>query len=501
MISIFALSIDPKISVTRKIAFIELHQETNSFSTVPTTLREFENFSLTYGGDVWTFADKYKAQAYGFREAVRKWGKGQFEMVPVYAAWAWSGGPIEREVYEKFKSEALEAVRDMEGLEGIYLSLHGAMGVVGMRDPESDLLAALREVVGDDFPIAVSFDLHANVTVENIRLASFLVGYHTNPHRDFRRTGRKAGTILVRTLLGEVKPTMAWRKLPLIKGGGWGIDFLQPMRGIIRHLKRLERRPRVLIAASFWVHLWIDDEELGWSAVITTDNDQALAESLAENLADRMWAIRDRKHPVPKSVDEAIGIALRSRIRRMLGTVIFCDVSDIVGAGAPGANTNILAALLEKAPHLLSYVPVRDPVAALQAWEAPRGERIRLQVGGPIDPEFNPTVEFEGEVVFRQDGPMGKTSIVRHQGLHLVLTELAFAGYFARDFKELGINLWKADILVVKNLFPFRFRLAKYNRRTVNVISRGITNVDVHQLPYKKISRPVYPLDEMEDWR
>lgn len=487
--------------MTRKIAFIELHQETNSFSTVPTTLREFENFSLTYGEDVWAFADKYKAQAYGFREAVNKWGQDKFEMVPVYAAWAWSGGPIEREVYDKFKHEALDAVRGMEGLEGIYLSLHGAMGVSEMRDPESDLLAALREVVGDEMPIAVSFDLHANVTKENIRLATTLVGYHTNPHRDFRRTGRHAGEILVRTLLGEVKPTMAWRKLPMIKGGGWGIDFLQPMRGIIRTLKRLERQKKVLAAASFWVHLWIDDEELGWSAVITTDNDQELAEQLVDDLADRMWDIRHRKHPTPKSVDQAIAIALRSGFRRKFGTVIFCDVSDVVGAGAPGANTNILQAVLEQAPHLKSFIPVRDPEAALQAWETPKGERVKLNVGGPIDPEFNPTVEFEGEVIFREDGAMGKTSIIRHEGLHLVLTELAFAGYFARDFKNLGINMWKSDILVVKNLFPFRFRLAKYNRRTVNVISKGITNIDVHQLPYKKIVRPLFPLDDIEEWR
>jgi microcystin degradation protein MlrC len=487
--------------VKKKLLFVELHQETNSFSTVPTTLLEFEKFSLSYGDEVWDFADKYKAQAYGFREAVRKWGKGEFEIVPVYAAWAWSGGPIAREVYEKFKAEAVEAIAGTDGLAGIYVSLHGAMGVAEMRDPESDFLRAVREVVGDDFPVAVSFDLHANVTEENIRLASFLVGYHTNPHRDFRRTGREAGRLLIGTVRREMKPTMAWRKLPLLKGGGWGIDFLQPMRGIIRYMKRLEKRSEVLAAASFWVHIWIDDEELGWSAVITTDNDQALAEKLVEELSDRMWAIRGRKHPLPKPVDEAIRIASRSWLRRKFGTVIFCDVSDVVGAGAPGANTNILAALLEQAPGLYSYVPVRDPKAALIAWETPRGERIRLSVGGTIDPEYNPPVEFEGDIVFRIDGPMGKTSIIRHQGLHLVLSELPFTGYFRSDFHDLGINLWKTDIVVVKNLFPFRFRLALYNRRTVNVRTRGITNLNVHELPYEKLPRPIYPLDEIEDWR
>ncbi|MEM6271377.1 MAG: M81 family metallopeptidase [Bacteroidota bacterium] len=485
----------------KKLLFVELHQETNSFSTVPTTLREFENFSLSYGEEVWAFADKYKAQAYGFRQAVRRWGQDEFAIVPVYAAWAWSGGPIAREVYEQFKTEAVTAVAEVANLTGIYVSLHGAMGVEDLRDPESDFLRAIRAVVGVDFPIAVSFDLHANVTEENIRLASFLVGYHTNPHRDFRRTGREAGRLLIGTVRGDMHPTMAWRKLPLLKGGGWGIDFLQPMRGIIRYMKRLEKRKAVLAAASFWVHIWIDDEELGWSAVVTTNNDPALAEQLVGELADRMWAVRARKHPQPKPVNEAIRIASQSWLRRKLGTVVFCDVSDIVGAGAPGANTNILAALLKQAPELYSYVPVRDPIAALAIWDTPQGEHVEIRVGGSIDPENNPPVDFSGDIVFRIDGAMGKTSIIRHQGLHLILSELPFTGYFRSDFTDLGINLWKTDIVVVKNLFPFRYRLALYNRRTVNVLTRGITNVDVHQLPYVKVPRPIYPLDEVKDWR
>lgn len=488
-------------AMARKLAFIELHQETNSFSSLTTGMREFQQFSLCYGEQVWGFADKFKAQAYGFREAVQRWGQGEFEIVPVYAAWAWSGGPIEADVFTHFVDHAVAALREIDGLAGIYLSLHGAMGVVGMRDPESMMLRAIRAVVGMDFPLAVSFDLHANVTRENAALASYIVGYHTNPHRDFRRVGRKAGEILMRMARGEVRPTVAFRKLPILKGGGWGIDFLQPMRGIIRRMKQMEQLPQVLVAANFWVHIWMDDEELGWSVVITTDDDQALADRLADELADRCWAIRDRQHPQPKGVDEAIAIAKRSRLHRLLGAVIFCDVSDTVGAGAPGANTNVLSALLAQAPGLRSYVPVRDPVAALAAWDAEVGARIRLTIGGTIDPEHNPPVEIEAEVLLRRETSWGKTTVLRHQGIHVILTELPYPGYFASDYKQLGLSLWRADIIVVKNLFPFRFRLAKYNRRSVNVVTSGITNVDVFQLRYVDCPRPIYPLDEVAGWR
>lgn len=487
--------------MSKKLAFIELHQETNSFSSLTTGMREFQSFILAEGEEVWPFADKYKAQAYGFREAIQKNGKDEFEIVPIYAAWAWSGGPIEAEVFQYFLEKAVNGIRGIDDLAGIYFSMHGAMGVVGLRDPETTLLRAVREVVGTEFPIAVSFDLHANVTRENVALASYIVGYHTNPHRDFRRVGRKAGEVLLRMVRGEIKPVSAFRKLPILKGGGWGIDFLQPMRGIIRRMKQMEKMPGVLVAANFWVHIWMDDDQLGWSVVISTDNDPALADKLADELADMCWAIRERKHPIPKSVEEAIRIAKRSRIRRMLGAVVFCDISDTVGAGAPGANTNVLAALLEHAPQLRSYIPVRDPIAALEAWQAERGATIRIQIGGRIDPEHNPAVTLEAKVWQRLETQWGKTTILQHKGIHVILTEMPYPAYFASDFTGLGLSLWKADIIVVKNLFPFRFRLAKYNRRTVNVITRGITNIDVFQLEYVDCPRPIYPLDEVAGWR
>ena len=485
-----------------RLAFVELHQETNSFTRQPTTWREFENLRFATGQDVWDFADEFKAQAYGFREAVAKVGQGAFEILPIYCAWACSGGAIEKSVYQTLKDLAVKGLSEAGALSGIYVSLHGAMGVAGLRDPESDFLRAIRQLFGPDFPVAVSFDLHANVTQANVELASFIVGYHTNPHRDFRRTGYKAGEVLIKTVRKEVQPTMAWCKMPLIKGGGLGIDLLPPMRSIISRMKQMERQPGVLIAANFWVHIWMDDPELGWSTVVTTDNNPALATTLAEELADRNWAVRDYDHPEPTPVTEAIDIAKKAWINRLFGTCTFCDVSDIVGAGAPGGNTNILKALYEQAPELRAYVPVRDPIAALEVFQAsPDQVSMTISVGGRIDPDFNPVVDFEGEVILRAQTQFGKTCILRHKGIHLLLTELAFPGYFASDYAKLGLNLWKADIVVVKNLFPFRFRLATYNRRTVNVVTNGITNIDVHTLPYKQIPRPVYPLDNLDTWR
>ena len=162
----------------RKLAFIELMQETNSFSSLTTSLLEFKQFALHYANETWAFSDKHKTQGYGFRKALDKLGKGEFEILPVFSAWAWSGGPIEQEAYLHFRDLAAKEVIACEDLAGIYLSMHGAMGVVGMRDPESDFLRALREAVGFEIPIVMSFDLHANVTAENARLADAIYVLH-----------------------------------------------------------------------------------------------------------------------------------------------------------------------------------------------------------------------------------------------------------------------------------------------------------------------------------
>jgi microcystin degradation protein MlrC len=486
--------------MSKQLAFIELMQETNSFSSLTTGMREFQQFALHMGSDLHAFSRKHQTQGLGFLQALEKFGQGEFRMLPVFSAWAWSGGPIELHVYEHFRDLAVKTLSESDDLCGVYLSLHGAMGVVGIRDPESDLMQAIRIVVGAAIPVVVSFDLHANVTARNAELADVILGYRTNPHRDFRKVGFKAGQILLQMARGEVKPVMAFRKMRLLKGGGMGLDFLQPMRGILGRMRQMERIPGVLATANFWVHIWMDDVELGWSVTVTTDNDPELAERLADELCDKNWTARTHGHPQPITVEEAIRKARGARILRRLGTLTFCDVSDIVGAGAPGANTNILRALLEQAPDLVSYVPVRDPVAVGKLFDAEQDE-VEVNVGGCIDPQLNPTVKVKGTILSRCESQWGKTIILKSNGVHLILTELPFPAYFASDFKQLGLNLWRADITVVKNLFPYRFRMLKYNRRSFLVVTQGITHLDVHKLPYKTVPRPIYPLDSITDWR
>ncbi len=485
----------------KTIVFAEILQETNSFSPVPTTERDFRAESLIFGDELVAYSREERKELGGFLQAVDDLGGGRIELVPLVKARSMSGGPVERHLYERIKNHILEGVRRQPRVDGIYLSMHGAMGVQGMRDPEGDLLESLRAIVGPQVPIGASFDLHANNTARRAKLATFVVGYKTNPHRDHFAAGYRSGSILVRAVLGEVRPVMVVDKMRLLKGGGMNVDFLPPFRQIFGRMKKMEKQDSVLSVSFFPVHVWLDDPELGYSTVAVTDGDRGLAQRLADEIADMAWAVRDVPHPKGSTPSEGIAIARSKWLARRLGTVVFCDASDAVGAGTPGESTWILRALVEEGSDMVSYLTMRDAQAAAEAWARGIGEEVRLTVGGKLDRIYNQPLDYSGIVTFKKETRFGKTVIVKHGGIHLIIAELPIASDYTSHFTDLGLSLWKADIVVVKNLFPFRYRYLLYNRKTVNVMTPGLSNVDVFSLKYQEIPRPIHPLDRIESWR
>lgn len=486
-----------------RVLVAELAQETNSFSPVPTSLDDFEASGIHRGDDMLDFARRGGRTLSGFLEAIAEHGEGRVAVVPVISARAVSGGPVERETYEGFKAEILEAARREAGrLDGVYLALHGAMGVEGLRDPEGDLLASLREVLGASIPIGVSFDLHANITEARAQLATWIVGYQTNPHRDFSETGYASGRIMAQTVLGEITPVMAVRKMRLLKGGGMNVDFLAPVRRIFRTMDRMERSDEVLSVSNFMVHIWLDDPELGWTTVAVTDGDRARAGELADELAELNWDVRAEPHPPALSAEEAVDAVRRAGLARAFGTVVICDVADAVGAGAPGENAWILRAFLENDPELHVLIPIRDADAARAAWSAEPGETVSLTVGRALEQVYNTQVRYTGELIHKTESDLyGKTAVVQTEGIHLIVTERPTTAREPDFFRDLGLEPRKADAVVVKNLFPFRFTYLWVNRKTINVLTPGTTSIDVFELEYDQIPRPIYPLDDITDWR
>ena len=483
------------------IVYAEFMHEVNSFSPVITMERDFRADHLFYGDEALASGLEEKKQLAGFLKAVRKLGKGQIETVPLLHAKSMSGGPVDSLFYQHIKATLLDGIAAQPRVDGIYLSMHGAMGVQGMHDPEGDILEAVRDLLGPGVPIAVSFDLHANVTQKRLENADIIVGYKTNPHRDHSETGFRTGELLIRTMRGEIEPVMVMNKMRLLKGGGINIDFLPPFRKIFRAMKKMEKEDGVLSVSFFPVHIWIDGPELGYTTLAIADGKRELAQQKADELADMAWAVRDVPQPEGNTPEEAVDIARRKGLARRFGTLVFCDVSDAVGTGTPGESTWILKTLVEKGSDLTSYITMRDEEAAREAWKYDIGEQVSLSVGGKIDTVYNQPLQYSGEIIFKEETSYGKTLIIKRDGVHMVLAELPIASRYPSDYKDLGLSLWKADIVVVKNLFPFRYRYILYNRKTVNVISPGLSSTDPFSLHYEHLPRPIYPLDQVNSWR
>ncbi len=466
-----------------RIAYGRIFHEANAFSPLVSTRADFERLHYLSGealaratGVMTSEIAGYLAHAEltGFVQAARL--AGGVTTVPLLSALSVPGGPLVREDFEGIVRELLARLAEAGPVDGVYLALHGSMEVLGMDEaPEGYILRQVRAAIGEAAKIAVSYDLHANLSSAIVDPADVLIGYRTNPHWDLAPAGFRAGNRLIRALRGHVAPVHAWRKLPIALGGGITIDFLPPMRGVFRFLRQLESDPKVLAASIFMVHPYTSADDLGWAVHVTTDGDRALASRTVDALADRVWAQRNVALPPMQTAAAAVADVARSAWRR-LGPVSLVDVDDIVGAGAPGGSTRIVRALVDAKAPPVSYVPVHDPAAVALAWEAPLGARISLMLRGT--PGYGqPEVLLEGVVAAKRPTDFGRTVRLDVGDVHVVITERPPLPIHPKFWRELGLSPRKADLVVQKNFFHYRIFYATTSFRHLPVATGGATSL------------------------
>lgn len=493
--------------MTARIAFARINQETNALSPVTTSLEDFQATHFLEGDALLRAASPggdevpqmfRRAELAGFVDAARAHAR-DVEPVPLFSAWAVASGPLTRAAFDALVTKLTDGLRAAGRVDGLYLALHGAMGVVGVRDPEKEILQAARTVIGRA-PLVVTYDLHTNLTKERVEASDALQSYQTNPHRDHARVGRRAGEILIGMLQGGLRPAVAWRSLPMILGGGSTIDFLPPMLDVFLRMKWIERDRRVLGTSVNMCHPWNDHPALGWSTSVVTNGDAALAERLADELAERCWEKRHRQPPLFATPEEGIRRARDARLARRLGVVMMADASDVVTAGAPGENTALLEKLLEEGRGMVAYVPLRDPAAVAELWELPEGREVEISVGGKLDPKRGRALVVKGRIQHKKRIHGFERMVVLAVGdVRLVLVEGPAITIKPEFFREVGLDPWKADIIVVKNFFPFLLFFAPMNRKTIFVRTSGVTDFDAaRELTF---DGPVHPFDRVDDWR
>src|SRR5262245_19318252 len=190
------------------IAVAGLMHESNTFNPLRTDRAAFAAQGLAYGADLAREWRQAHHEVGGFLESAEALG---FEAVPLVMAWATPAGPVTDDAFDELVEAIVEGLK-REKPDGLLLALHGAMVTESHPDADVAVPARLRAAVGRDFPLAVTFDLHGNLTPRLAEVCHLAVAYRTNPHVDQRERGRQAARLLVRWLKGEIRPRLAIAK-------------------------------------------------------------------------------------------------------------------------------------------------------------------------------------------------------------------------------------------------------------------------------------------------
>lgn len=486
-----------------RIAYGRVFQETNAFSPLPTTRADFEAMhrldadllakETRLGGHELRGYLRH-AELTGFVQAARL--AGDVETVPLWSTLAVSGGPVTGETFAWLVDETLRRLREAGPIDGVYLAMHGSMQVDGLDgSPEGAMIAAVRDVIGER-ALAVSYDLHGNLT-QSMLGADVVVAFHTNPHRDLFGTGMRAGKLLIETLRGHCRPVHAWRKLPMVLGGGLTIDFVAPMRQVFRRVAEIEREPGVLSANVFMLHPYNKANDVGWAVHVSSDGDEALASHYAEELADLVWAQRHVEPPEMYPAGEVLD-RVRDSVWRKLGAVSLVDVDDIVGAGAPGGNTHLISELIDDDRGLKSYVPLHDPAAVDALWSTPEGAPVAIALRGT--PGYDqPEVFFEGVLARKMQSDFGRTLRLDAGTVHIAITERPPYTCSPRFWSELGLSARRADAIVQKAFFHYRMFYVASSFRHLGFVSQGASSLQ--QIRDRDYVVPMWPRHRLADWR
>ena len=490
-----------------RIAIGGISHETSSFSRVPTTLAHFESgFGLFRGPQIIERFNDANICTGGFIDGARTLG---FDIEPLLWGFAYPSGLIVRDDYEFLKREFLDRLRQVESergpVDGVLLDLHGAMVIEGIDDGDGDFIEAVRNFLGPDRPIIVTFDLHGNHTQRRVDAATAVIGFDTFPHVDMAERGREAAELIVRTVRGDINPVMALKQIPLFWNTPTQVTALPPMTDVMERVHEMETRPGSLSVTLATGFPWSDVPDVGVSVIVVSDGNVPLADSTADELASWIWENRERWYSPPKSAQDAI------RAGEEIGRfpIVLADHADNTGGGSPGDSTEILQMFLDrKLPDALILYMV-DPEVAQQAHQVGVGGRLRLNVGGKSDPLQGPPVMMDAEVMavsdgdFVYDGPMyagltgnmGCSAWLKQEGVSVVVvtaTEQPLGPAFART---LGIDCPSMKYIAVKSAAHFRASFEKFAGSIFNVDTKAIHTHDFKQLPYRKRKRPVFPVE------
>jgi microcystin degradation protein MlrC len=501
-----------------KLVIAQMKHETNTYSPVPTPLARFATgAAVPPEGAAALAAYRGTGSAIAAFIDLAEQAGAKYE-VPIAAA-AWPSGPVHDAAFEHIASRICAAVA--RGCDAVLLDLHGAMVTETYDDGEGELLRRIRAIAPwtRELPIGVALDMHTNLYDAMGEHATAIAGYQTYPHVDMFETGQRAGRAILAQLAGQARPTMAWGRRPMLPHVMRQGSDDEPNRSLQARCKQMEAEGA--LAASVFVGFPNADIEFaGLSAVVVTDGDPALARRWCDELLEQAWREREkfvyRIEPLTESMARAERLALeRPAAGAGRGPVVLLDHSDNCASGGTMDTMTVLGAMLDAGLRDAAAFAIFDPEAARAMAAAGIGAELTLPLGGKLD---MPAIGLVGQprIVtgrvrrladgrYRNFGPMargeandmGLCAVFEVAGIQIAVISDHVEPHDLAAFTALGIAPHTLRLLMLKSRVHWRAGLRSLAHAVVECAGTGVCTSDYDLLAFKKVRRPIYPLDRM----
>lgn len=486
------------LSAKMKIGVVGVYHETNSFAPGTT---EIDNFKDEWVDGKKAFFQRYAGTKTSMGGVIAAAASNQADLCPGLYVGATPSGMVSSEAMEQLLEALMASVP--EKIDGLLVILHGAMVSERYSDVEAEVLKRLREKCSALLPIAVTLDLHANISRELVERTDIIVGYDTYPHIDTFERAVEAVDLLAKMIRREIKPQQHWQSVRMLVPPQAMITAEGPMHGLLQHAFAMEENPAVLNITVAGGFPYSDVEDAGMSVVVTTDDDLALAKELASELCELAWEQREQFAVQECTVDEAIQLSLSTTEQ----PDIFVEGSDNVGGGAPADATHTLRHLLQL--KVKSLIVIRDQEAVQEAHSSGVGSMLTCSIGGKSDTLHGEPVGISGDIRllfdgrFQHVGPymkgqyanMGKTAVVEAGHVTILLTENRQAPWDIGHVRSVGLEPDHFKIIVVKAAVAWRSAFGPYAKQIFYLDTPGCCSANLQYFNYRRLRRPIYPLE------
>lgn len=483
-----------------KIFAAALVTETNTFSPIPTGLSDFDIFRCQ--------ADKNGR--YDFPEEESLFGLWQDMAIKQgdefyfgLSTMACPAGYTTHQAYKALCDELLNAVQACGSVDIVLLYLHGAMVAQDCEDCEGDLLSKLRNAVGPKTIIAAELDLHCHLTQLMASSADLLISFKEFPHTDVLARAEELFELAHGAAVGRYRPTTAVFDCKMV---GMYPTSTPVMRGYVDEMIAAEQQAGVLSVSFIHGFPFGDVAEAGGKLLVIADNNQALAEAMAEKLGNKILALRQQIAFQPLTLNEALETAcdqLAALPADGIKPIVVADQSDNPGAGAPADATFALKWLLDHKVTQVGMAIFWDPQVVKLAIAAGEGSTIAIRFGGKMgvasgDPlDLTVTVKairrnhkhsFPQETGEPALYPLGDTVALACGGIHVIVSTERCQCFSPSIFDELGVPSQRSQLLIVKSTQHFYSAFAEIAQSIIYMAAPGAVPPIVQNIPYQRMA-------------